>query len=115
MGEKKRCVPASALAGAVSFLVLLAFCQNAASAATVTVLVGSGGFNFSPSSVTIHPGDTVRWNFSSAGHIPRLVIQECRPASGILEFAARERCSRAHLTPWERSPTSVLLMVNVVE
>jgi plastocyanin len=67
--EKKNAASqASALAGAVSFLVLLAFCQNAASAATVTVLVGSGGFNFSPSSVTIHPGDTVRWNFSSGGH-----------------------------------------------
>jgi plastocyanin len=47
---------------------LLAIWLNAASAATVTVLVGNSGFNFSPSSVTIHPGDTVRWNFSSGGH-----------------------------------------------
>jgi plastocyanin len=42
---------------------------KAASATTVDVTVGPN-FNlvFSPSSVTIHPGDQVRWTFSSAGH-----------------------------------------------
>src|SRR4029077_16742137 len=48
---------------------LLAFCLTVASGATVTVTVGAGGFfAFSPSSVTIHPGDTVQWSWSSSGH-----------------------------------------------
>src|SRR5947199_4597588 len=48
---------------------LLAFCQTVASGATVTVTVRAGGlFAFSPSSVTIHPGDTVQWTWSSTGH-----------------------------------------------
>ena len=40
-----------------------------ASATTFNVTVGpNGNLVFSPSSVTIHPGDQVRWTFSSAGH-----------------------------------------------
>jgi plastocyanin len=39
-----------------------------AMSATVDVTVGNGGFFFSPSSVTIRLGDTVRWTFSSGGH-----------------------------------------------
>ena len=39
------------------------------SATTVDVTVGpNGNLVFSPSSVTIHPGDQVRWTFSSNGH-----------------------------------------------
>ena len=113
--RKKTAFQASAWAGAISFFVLLALWLNAAPATTVTVLVGNGGFNFSPSSVTIHPGDTVRWEFTPAATVPRLVIQECRTASGILDFVTRERFSPAHLTTWERSLTSVLLMANVVQ
>jgi plastocyanin len=42
---------------------------KAARAMTVDVTVGPGGnLVFSPSSVTIHPGDQVRWTFSSDGH-----------------------------------------------
>jgi len=38
-------------------------------AATVDVTVGPGGnLIFSPDSVTIQPGDQVRWSFASAGH-----------------------------------------------
>ena len=40
-----------------------------ASAMTVDVTVGpNGDFVFSPSSVTINPGDQVRWTWSSSGH-----------------------------------------------
>src|SRR5438477_40146 len=56
---------------AVSLLIiatLLAFCPNLASAATVTVAIGNNCLCFSPESVTIHPGDTVHWTWSSSGH-----------------------------------------------
>ena len=42
---------------------------NSASAATFGVTVGpNGDLVFSPSSVTIHPGDTVRWTWGSSFH-----------------------------------------------
>jgi plastocyanin len=42
---------------------------SAASAATFNVTVGGGtGFGFNPSSVTIHPGDQVKWTWASSGH-----------------------------------------------
>ena len=42
---------------------------KAVSAATVDVTIGpNGDLVFSPASVTIHPGDTVRWTWGSAGH-----------------------------------------------
>jgi plastocyanin len=47
---------------------LVALCWGAARGATVTVTVGDGGFFFSPSSVTIHAGDSVTWMWSSSGH-----------------------------------------------
>jgi plastocyanin len=46
----------------------LAFCPTVTSAATVTVMVGPNCFCFVPSSVTIRPGDTVQWSWSSSGH-----------------------------------------------
>jgi plastocyanin len=46
----------------------LVFHPTMAKAATVTVMVGNGGFFFTPSSVTIHPGDSVLWMWSSSGH-----------------------------------------------
>src|SRR5450631_3632413 len=48
--------------------LFLAFGPAVASGATVTVTVGDGGFQFSPPSVTIHPGDTVQWTWSASGH-----------------------------------------------
>ena len=40
-----------------------------ASAETFNVTVGGGtGFGFNPSSVTIHPGDQVKWTWASSGH-----------------------------------------------
>ena len=36
--------------------------------ATVTVTVGTGGFIFKPSDITINVGDTVRWTWGSSGH-----------------------------------------------
>ena len=47
---------------------LLAFRPGVASAATVTVTIGNNCLCFSPESVTIHPGDTVHWTWSSSGH-----------------------------------------------
>src|SRR5262249_18061603 len=44
---------------------------NPASAATFDVTVGVAqplGFSFVPSSVTIHPGDQVKWTWASSGH-----------------------------------------------
>jgi plastocyanin len=52
----------------VTIVMFLAFYPTVAIGATVDVAVGNGGLFFSPSSVTIHPGDTVRWTFSSTGH-----------------------------------------------
>ena len=39
-----------------------------ATAVTHTVVVGSGGFRFNPSSLTIHAGDTVEWTWASSTH-----------------------------------------------
>ena len=49
-------------------VAVLAFNPTVGSAATVTVTVGNGGPRFTPSSVTIHPGDTVRWTWSTTPH-----------------------------------------------
>ena len=49
-------------------VVVLAIYPAVGSAATVTVTVGNGGPVFTPSSVTIQPGDTVRWTWSTSGH-----------------------------------------------
>ena len=53
---------------ALTIATFLAFCSTVAVGATVDVAIGDGGLFFSPSSVTIQPGDTVRWTFSSGGH-----------------------------------------------
>src|SRR5690242_1472264 len=49
-------------------VAVLAFNPTVGSAATVTVTVGNGGLVFTPSSVTIQVGDTVRWTWSASGH-----------------------------------------------
>ena len=48
----------------------VAFYPTAGSAATVTVTVNGSyySFFFTPASVTIHRGDTVRWSWNSSGH-----------------------------------------------
>src|ERR1700704_6183496 len=56
------------MAAAVIITSLLILCSGVASGATVTVTVGNNCLCFSPSSVTIHPGDTVQWTWSSSGH-----------------------------------------------
>ena len=56
------------MAAAMAISLLLILSPGVASGTTVTVTVGNGGFVFTPSSVTIHPGDTVRWTWSSSGH-----------------------------------------------
>ena len=53
----------------VATAVLLIGYPKPASATTFTVTVGTnGGLVFTPSSVTIHPGDQVKWTWSSSGH-----------------------------------------------
>src|SRR4029077_5957109 len=47
---------------------VMTFRPMVASGATVTVTVGNNCLCFMPSSVTIHPGDTVQWTWSSSGH-----------------------------------------------
>ena len=56
------------MAAAVIITSLLILCPSLVSGMTVTVMVGNGGFIFTPSTVTIHPGDTVQWTWSSTGH-----------------------------------------------
>ena len=56
------------MAAAVIITLLLTLCPRVASGATVTVMVGPNCLCFMPSSVTIHPGDTVQWTWSSSGH-----------------------------------------------
>src|SRR6476661_10173415 len=49
--------------------IALIFYPKAARAMTVDVAIGPNfELVFSPSSVTIHPGDQVRWTWSSSGH-----------------------------------------------
>src|SRR5215471_9029088 len=48
---------------------VLAFYPTVASATTFNVTVGpNGSLVFMPSSVTIHPGDQVKWTWGSSGH-----------------------------------------------
>src|SRR6266436_922871 len=56
------------MAAAVIITLVLTLCPRVASGATVTVMVGPNCLCFMPSSVTIHPGDTVKWTWSSTGH-----------------------------------------------
>src|SRR5438105_12187893 len=57
------------IVGAVLALtIVLAFGPASAGSAPVTVMVGSDGFSFSPESVTIQRGDTVKWTWSASGH-----------------------------------------------
>jgi trimeric autotransporter adhesin len=56
-------------AGVITIAAALAVCPTVASGATVMVTVAPGGdLSFSPSSVTIHPGDTVQWNWDDNEH-----------------------------------------------
>jgi len=83
---------------------------NPASAATFNVTVGVAhplGFRFVPSSVTIHPGDQVKWTWVSSGHSTtsgRLGM----PDGIILEFVTTERLSLTRSTAWVRFRTIAL-------
>ena len=64
----KKLSPLFIMGMALTLAIIPALCPTAANGATVTVTVGNGGFIFSPESVTIHQGDTVKWTWSSSGH-----------------------------------------------
>src|SRR5262245_23620843 len=54
---------------ALTIATSLAFCPTVAVGATVNVTVGPGfDLVFDPASVTIHPGDQVKWTWASSGH-----------------------------------------------
>src|SRR5689334_14495813 len=55
----------------ISFALVIcctAFAPLAVKAATVDVQVGQGGLKFTPSTVMIQVGDTVRWVWDANGH-----------------------------------------------
>src|SRR5262245_50829499 len=53
----------------LTIVTFLAFYPTVAIATTINVTVApNGAFIFSPSSVTIHPGDTVRWTWGGDFH-----------------------------------------------
>jgi plastocyanin len=60
--------PLHVVAAVLGISLLSVLGASVASATTFTVTVGDGGFIFSPDSVTIQPGDTVQWTWSSTGH-----------------------------------------------
>ena len=60
--------PLHRIAAVLGIGLLLVLGPSLASATTFTVMVGNGGFNFTPASVTIQPGDTVQWTWSAGGH-----------------------------------------------
>jgi plastocyanin len=61
---KRRPGWATTLTPILTILVL----AGSAAAATINVDVAPGGLFFSPSSVTIQPGDTVKWTWKGSGH-----------------------------------------------
>jgi plastocyanin len=71
------------LATAVSFIGY----PNPASAATFNVQVGAP--NFRPGTVTIHPGDQVRWTWASSGHSTTSLLP--MPAGSLWDSGVRNR------------------------
>src|SRR5450432_1704954 len=67
-GNRMKTSPLRSAAIVLGFNLFLALCPRLANATTFTVTVGDGGLRFSPSSVTIQVGDTVKWTWSSSGH-----------------------------------------------
>ena len=68
---KENRMKTSPLHSAVAVLgigLLLVLGPSLATATTFTVTVGNGGLFFSPSSITIQPGDTIQWTWSSSVH-----------------------------------------------
>ena len=94
----------------------LIFYPKTASATTVDVTVGPGGdLVFSPSSVTIHPGDQVRWTWGSGGHSTTSGSRGNQTGSGIPEFTTRERPSLAPSTVPEHSRTIAFRTADVAK
>ena len=98
MTTSSRCL--AVLVGIV--VAVLAFNPTVGSAATVTVTVGNGGPVFTPSSVTIQPGDTVRWTWSTNGHSSTSVLRAYPTDFGTPGFTARDLRSLTPSTPWGR-------------
>jgi len=70
LGQQGRVVPNNAPSATSSIFDVAVGPNNALQFVpnTVTVTVGANCLCFMPSMVTIHPGDTVQWSWSSSGH-----------------------------------------------
>jgi len=98
MKTSSRCL--ALLVGVV--VAVLAFNPTVGSADTVTVTVGNGGPVFTPSSVTILPGDTVRWTWSAGATVAPQVLRAHPTDFGTPGFSTRELRSLTPSTPWGR-------------
>src|SRR6266446_2400615 len=67
-GNGTKTSPLRSVAAVLGMGLLLALVPSLASATTFTVTVGNGGLFFTPSSITIQPGDTIQWTWSSSVH-----------------------------------------------
>ena len=102
MRTSSRCL--AVLVGIV--VAVLAFNPTVGSAATVTVTVGNGGPVFTPSSVTIQPGDTVRWTWSRNHHSSTSVLGRTQRTLGLRDS---QPGSYVHSHLQHRGVVSVLL------
>jgi plastocyanin len=88
---------------------------KAARAMTVDVTIGPGSnLVFSPASVTIHPGDQVRWTWVRAATVQPQAPRDSQTVSGIREFVTKARPSLILSIVPERFRTTAFHTVDAV-